>query len=164
MKTCHELYIRSLWLCPNKSVTRLNGNHYADEIFNVIVMSEKNFILFKLQWKCVPIGPTNDKPVLVKIWLLSADQGTVHYLNQLWPKLLMDICVSQSRWVKPSDAGPGIFRENYVKIKACWWSGSWRRQAISSHDIDCVMGMFFYSFRIYANNLRRFSVDEWYEM
>ena len=42
----------------------------------------------------------------------------------------------------------------------CWCPGSWCRQAITSHDIDCEMGMFLPTVRVKLNSLKNFRIEE----
>ena len=62
---------------------RLNGRHFADNIFKCIFLNENISIAIKISLKFVPKGSINNIPALVQImaWLL---QATSHNLNQWW--------------------------------------------------------------------------------
>ena len=63
--------------------SRLNGRHFADDIFKWIFLIENAWISIIISLKFVLKGPINNIQALVQLWL-GADQATNHYLNQWW--------------------------------------------------------------------------------
>ena len=79
---------------------RQDGHHFADDIFNCVVLNEKVFRLIKISLKIVFMR------IQLMInqhwfrWWLDTEEVTSHYLNQRWPGLQIHMCITQPWWVK----------------------------------------------------------------
>ena len=83
---------------------RLNGRHFADDIFKCIFLNENAWIAIKISLKFVPKGPISNIPALVQImaWRRPGDKPLS---EPMMASLPTHICVTRPQWVKPlSDA------------------------------------------------------------
>ena len=81
--------------------SRLNGRHFADDIFNWISWRYNHFILIEISLKFgPPRGRINNKPPLdqVMAWWRTGD---CHYLNQWWFSFVSHIWFTRSLGITP---------------------------------------------------------------
>ena len=100
---------------------RLNGRHFPDDIFKVILFYANFCILITISLKYVSHGPINNIPSLIQImaWRRS---GGKQLFESMVVRLPTHICVTRPQWVKdvlcmlcfPSVHSPHQFGENKV--------------------------------------------------
>ena len=90
----HTIYYH----CLNTLRPRRNGQHFADDIFNVIFFNENVCILLTIALKFVPKVPIDNIPVLIQImlWRRSGDKPL---FEPMMVRLPTHICVSWPQWV-----------------------------------------------------------------
>ena len=78
---------------------RLNGRHFADDIFKRIFLNENIWIPIKISLKFVPKGSINHIPALVQImaWRRPGDKPLS---EPMVVRLSTHICVTRPQWVK----------------------------------------------------------------
>ena len=78
---------------------RLNGRHFADDVFKCIFLNENVWILLKISLKFVPKGPINNISSLVQImaWRRPGDKPLS---KPMMVSLRTHICVTRPQWVK----------------------------------------------------------------
>ena len=78
---------------------RQSGRHFADDIFNCILLNENVWIMIKISLKFVPKGPINNIPGLVQImvWRRPGDKPLSEPITVSLPTY---ICVARPQWVK----------------------------------------------------------------
>ena len=78
---------------------RLNGRHFADDIFKCIFLNENILIPIKISLKFVPKGPINNIPSLVQImaWRRPGDKPLS---EPMMDNLPTHLCVTRPHWVK----------------------------------------------------------------
>ena len=77
---------------------RQNGRHFADDIFNCILLNENVWIMITNSLKFVPKGPINNIPALVQImaWCRPGDKPLS---EPMLVSLPTHICVTRPQWV-----------------------------------------------------------------
>ena len=102
------------WLCWKNSVSgliaphrygfntlrpRLNGRHFADDIFKCIFLNENAWFAIKISLKFVPQGPITNIPALNQImaWRRPGDKPLS---EPMMVSLPTHICVTRPQWVK----------------------------------------------------------------
>ena len=102
--------------CVNTLRPRLNGRHFADDIFTCILLNENVSIGIKISLKFVPKGPINNIPALVQLmaWRRSGDKPLS---EPMMVSLLTHICVTRHQWVK-YHLIPGKFNSRW---RLCHW-------------------------------------------
>ena len=104
---CMFIYLSDLWIdlvkrfCINWSPLDKNGHHFADDIFNCILMDEKFCILIRIALK-FPKGPIDIKWALVQVMVWRRIGPTYDYLDQIWSSSLRHLCDTRRGWVKSS--------------------------------------------------------------
>ena len=83
---------------------RLNGRHFADDIFKRIFVNENAWISIKISLKFVPKVRINNIPTLVQImaWRRPGDKPLS---EPMMNNLLTHICVTRPQWVKDPVGG-----------------------------------------------------------
>ena len=124
-----------------------NGCHLADAIFKCIFMNENAWISIKISLKFLPKGLSNNIPAMVQImaWRWTGDKPLS---EPMMVNLLMHICITQSRWVKPSaaivstlqDQRPLVFNEEQSQLPVpsqCWDLGNDKTMKIYLKQGSC---------------------------
>ena len=83
---------------------RLNGRHFADDIFKCIFLNENAWITITISLKFIPKGPISNIPALVQImaWHRPSDKPLS---EPMMFNLPTHICVTRPQWVNglPAD-------------------------------------------------------------
>ena len=95
---------------------RLNGRHFADDIFKGIFLNENIWIPIEFSLKFVPVprGPINNIPTLVQVmaWHRPSDKPLS---EPMMVKLITHICGNRPQWVNAS-------------VAKSWWVANFRWQ------------------------------------
>ena len=98
---------------------RQNGRHFADDIFECILLNENVWIPIKISLKFVPRGPINNIPALVQImgWRRPGDKPLS---GPMMVRLPTHIYVTRPQWVNWT-----IGRKNSLTNKR-WVPSDWK--------------------------------------
>ena len=99
---CETISPLALWRCSNNLNTlrpRVNGRHFADDIFKCVFVNENSWIPIKISLKFVPKGPINNIPALVQI-MAWRPPGDKPLSEPMMVRLPTHICVTRPQWVK----------------------------------------------------------------
>ena len=94
----HDMETLSTLAYVNTLRPRQNGRHFADHIFNCILLNENVWILIKISLKFVPKNPINNIPALVQImaWRRPGDKPLS---EPMMVNLPTHICVTRPQYL-----------------------------------------------------------------
>ena len=98
-----QIYVKDMQSAPitdyltHLSLGKMNGHHFADNIFKWIFMNEKLCILNQISLKFFCKGPIENKTALV--WVMSWHQTGDKPLPEPMLTCFTDTCSTRARWV-----------------------------------------------------------------
>ena len=120
------VYSTVCWGWLNTLRPRLNGHHFADDIFKCIFLNENAWLPIKISLKFVPQGPINNIPALVQI-MVWCRPGDKPLSGPMLVRLPTHICVTLPQWVKSknneSNCRPFMKRDQWIPLTKgqCFW-------------------------------------------
>ena len=111
VSTAFTMYLHEYAVNLNTLRPKLNGRHFADDIFKRIFLNENILVPIKISLKFVPKGPINNIPALVQVmaWRRPGDKPLS---EPMMVNSTTHICVTRPQWVNHSSVQAGLNAKN----------------------------------------------------